>query len=101
MNPAEAMRMMAGHASAVADASVATVEPLMTAASHAAGTVRLMALTSGDQVDIRVMQRANGIRISVTGPKAKRYRSVITSELDRLHPATVAELRTQITRKIR
>lgn len=77
------------------------VGPLVAAATKAAGTVRVMAARQGDMVGIRVMQRANGVRITVSGPKAHRYRAIVNAELERLQPQTKADVAAGITRKIR
>lgn len=102
MNQVEAMRAMnriASHTRAAGE--VVDVEALQLAAKTAAGTVLTLAQRSGHPVAIKVTAKANGVRISVTGPKAHRYRQIVSAELERLSPTTAADLRLQILRKIR
>ena len=100
MNVAAAMAAMAGQTQAAKAVAVDSAA-LVRAAKLAAGIVRHRAVRAGHIVSIRVIERPNGVRISVSGPQAHRYRKVIGAELDRLKPETAADIRAQITRKIR
>ena len=102
MNIAQAMAAMSARTEKVAAAGkVVDPEALQRAANTAAGKVRKMAFAAGHSVGIKVSARANGVRVSVTGPKAHRYRAILTSELNRIQPETAADIKAQITRKIR
>lgn len=102
MNQAEAMRAMnriASHTAAAGE--MVDIGTLQRAAKQAAATALVTAQRAGHSVGIRVMERANGVRITVTGPKAHRYRAIVNAELERLAPTTSAEVSSQIVRKIR
>lgn len=100
MNPAQAMAAMAARGQGLSTVIVDSAA-LLRAARSAAANVNAIAVRAGHNVGIRVSERPNGIRISVTGPQAKRYRAVVKAELDRLRPETADDIRAQITRKIR
>jgi len=76
-----------------------SLDPLLRAAKQAAGQVRIAASRAGHSVGIRVAQRGQGVRITVTGPQAVRYRSMIGAVLDQQMPGVGADIRAQITRK--
>jgi hypothetical protein len=102
MNQLEAMRAMnriAAHAQV--SGAVVDVEALQRAAKAAAAKALATAQSSGHSVAIKVTARTNGVRISVTGSKAHRYRTIVGAELERLSPTTAADLKAQIIRKIR
>ena len=101
MNPAQAMAAMNARAEVLAAGGAPDPASLVRAAKAAAGKVRQLAASSGHSVSIRVIERPNGVRISVSGHQAHRYRAVVTAELDRLRPETKADLAAAITRKIR
>ena len=101
MNIAQAMAVMSGRAEKLTAATTADPEALQRAAKTVASTVRSMAFRSGHQVNIKVTSRANGVRISVSGPQAHRYRTIMTAELNKVRPETAADIKAQITRKIR
>jgi hypothetical protein len=77
------------------------VESLVQAARQVAGNVRQVAARAGHSVGIRVLEKRNGVRITVTGPQAHRYRAMINEQLERSRPETADDIRAQITRKIR
>lgn len=66
-----------------------------------ASVVRATAARSGDSIGIRVLSRREGVRITVTGPRSARYKSLIQTEMDRRMPGITAEIRTMLTRKLR
>ena len=102
MNQIEAMRAMNRMAERSANVGQAVdTQALLRAAKIAASKVLQMAARSGHSVGIRVTEKANGIRITVTGPKAHRYRAIVGAELERLQPETAADIKAQIIRKIR
>lgn len=102
MNQAEAVRAMNRIASRTAAAGqTVDLEALHRAAKQVASHVLVMAQRAGHGVSIKVTERPDGVRISVTGSKAHRYRTIINAELERLAPQTAAEVHAQIIRKIR
>lgn len=101
MRPAQAMALMNTRTEALAAGAHPDPESLIRAAKMAATKVSRLAVISGHQVNIKVMAKTNGVRISVSGPKAHRYRAIITEELNRTRPETKADIVAQLTRKIR
>jgi hypothetical protein len=77
------------------------VTPLMQAAKAAANAVRTAAAQRRDPVGIRVVEKANGVRLTVTGPKAARYRSLLSQELNSRMPSAQAEIRALVTSKVK
>lgn len=69
------------------------------AAREVAATVRQQALHAGQHVGIRVVARHNGVRLTVTGPHASKYRGLVERELGAKAPQVRAEIRAQITRR--
>lgn len=102
MNQSEAVRAMNRIANRTVTAGQAVdLEALHRAASQVASQVLIMAQRAGHSLSIKVTDRPDGVRISVTGSKAHRYRTIINAELERLSPQTAAEVQAQIVRKIR
>lgn len=69
------------------------------AAIEVAKMVRAEAARRGDSVGIRVVRRTSGVRVTVTGPRAGRYRSAVEKALEAKVPNAAAEIRAQITRR--
>jgi hypothetical protein len=76
-------------------------EILERAAREVAAGVKGMAQRAGHNVAIRVVTRGDGVRLTVVGPQAVRYRRLVEEELKRRVPDVKAEIRTQITRRSR
>jgi hypothetical protein len=66
-------------------------------ARTAASTVRVQAARAGDSLDVRVVPKGDGIRITLQGPRAAAYRAVIEHQLERRIPALKAEIRIRTT----
>lgn len=75
--------------------------PLMNLAREVAGDIRATAARSGHHVGIRVVERGEGIRVTITGPAAMRYKTLAERAFSARLPAAKTELRAQITRRIR
>jgi hypothetical protein len=56
-----------------------------------------MAARSGDTLEVRVVTKPNGVRITVQGPRAATYSALIERQLNRRVPQLQAEIRTQTT----
>lgn len=69
------------------------------AAVEVARMVRTQAAQRGHSVGIRVVRRSSGVRVTVTGPRAGQYRSMVEKALEARVPAATAEIRAQITRR--
>lgn len=99
MNPAEIRqahdRQIAELRAAAASANLA----LEKAAVEVARMVRAEAARRGHSVGIRVVRRTNGVRVTVTGPQAGRYRAAVERALEDKVPQASAEIRAQITRR--
>jgi len=102
MKPDEAGRQLASLSEDVKAAGEGvSLEPLLQAAQQVAQQLRLQASRSGHSIGIRVAQRGQGVRLTVTGRHAIRYRRIASQELSQLMPGAQAEIRAQITRRVR
>jgi hypothetical protein len=72
--------------------------PLLEAARQTASLVRANASRAGHSVQVRVVARGEGVRITVAGPQANRYREMVERQMDAMLPAARAEIRAQLTR---
>ena len=70
-------------------------------ARQAASMLRSTAARAHDRVGVRIVRNANGIRVTLTGPAAGKYRALMAQELAMRMPQETTELRTQITRRIK
>lgn len=77
------------------------IEPLERACQQVAQRLRQQASRSGHPIGVKVVRRGDGVRMTVRGPQASRYRSMASRELQALVPNANAEIRAQITRKTR
>lgn len=102
MDAARAGQALANHTARLRE-TVAAIDsaPLMGAARQIAQQVRLAASHAGDSVAIRVVHRRGGVRITVTGPRASKYRALMKDSMDRQMPQVQADVRAQITRRAR
>lgn len=71
------------------------------AAKDAASQVRAAAARAHHNVSVRVVQRNGGVRVTVQGPQAARYRALVQRELDARIPGVKAEIRAKVTRRAR
>ena len=78
-----------------------TSEVLMRSVHEVASLVKITASRAGDAVGIRMVNRREGVRITVIGPRAQRYKSLIAAEMERRFPQIKTEIRAQISRKTR
>jgi len=101
MTPEEAAKVLADRAKALGRADADTNEILIRAARDVAAGVKGMAQRAGHSIAVRVVERGNGVRLTVVGPQAVRYKRLIEDELQRRVPDIHAEIRTQITRRSR
>jgi hypothetical protein len=79
----------------VADAPV-VVEKI---AKEIAQQVRLQAIRNGHSIGIRIVRRTNGVRITLTGPQAQRYRKPLEDAMRAQVPRAAAEIRVLMTRR--
>lgn len=101
MKPEEVVPALQDRARKIRDAHGGASEPIVRRAKTIAGSVRTAAARAGHSVGIRVVEKPNGVRVTVTGPQAVRYKKMIEAELARQLPEARAEIRTLITRKSR
>lgn len=80
-----------------AAAAASDPAPLQRVARQVASQVREIAGREGHVISIRVIERPNGVRITVTGRYASRYRKMVEDRLGKLVPDAAVEIRTQIT----
>lgn len=74
-------------------------QPLLEAAKEVTSLLRANAARAGHSVAIRVIGTGDGVRITVVGPQASRYRALARREMDARMPGVKAEIRAQITRR--
>ena len=102
MKPADAARALDETSRKVTAAvDQLPVEALLGAAQQVAQRIRALAARNGHLVAVRVVERHAGVRLTVRGPAAARYRRIAEQELAALAPAAQAEVRTQITRRLK
>jgi hypothetical protein len=77
------------------------VTPLLNAAHDAASAVRDIALQSREPVRIRVVAAPRGVRVTVVGARAGKYRALMERALEQRYPATEAAVRADIQAQIR
>lgn len=73
-------------------------EPLVRAAKEAASIIRGNASAAHHSIAVRVVAKHNGVRVTITGRHAERYKALLTRELDARMPGARAEIRTMATR---
>lgn len=73
--------------------------PLVEAARQVASTVRANASRNGHTVAVRVVAKGDGVRLTVVGPHAMRYRVMAEKQMDEMMPGVHAQIRAQITRR--
>lgn len=61
--------------------------------------VRAEATRRRHQIGIRIARRREGVRITITGRDANRYRRPVQEALEKRAPLLKAEIRTMLTRK--
>lgn len=98
MTPDEVAELQRSQTRQLALDAQAPLEALEQAANEVAKIVRSDAARSGRSVGIRVVRKPTGVRVTVTGPNAPRYRRVVEDELDKRIPGVEAQVRARITR---
>lgn len=68
-------------------------------ANEVAKAVRNDAARHGHAVGVRVVRRTSGVRVTITGPQASRYRVPLEKALREKAPQAQAEIRAMITRR--
>lgn len=102
MNPLEAQAALDARTERIrAAAEAGDPAPLVRTARDIASVVRDSAGRNGHVISIRVIERPRGVRITVSGRHAARYRSLVEQKLNRAVPDHAAEIRSQITQKAR
>lgn len=102
MKPSEGAEELARRAAALRAAGTnVDVSPLLQAARETAAAVKAAAASNRHSVGVRIVAKSSGIRVTLTGPHAQRYRKMMADGLDRRAPAAKAEIRANITRRAR
>lgn len=99
MKPQDAGRALDEIASRARQGAVPDVEPLVEAARAVAALLRANASRSGHSIGIRLVEKANGVRLTIVGPHAGRYEALAKREMDARMPGASAEIRAKITRR--
>jgi len=102
MRPSEVNRELDDQAAKIKAAGEhLDVTPLVAAARAAIQAVRTAAQQNRDPVGVRLVEKPNGIRLTVTGPKAARYRTLLEREMNARMPEASTEIRALITSKVK
>jgi hypothetical protein len=101
VNPVEAAGVIAAQTEHLKTIPVEALARLERAAREAAAVARAQAAQSRHSVSVRIVARHGGVRVTVQGPQATRYRALIERELNARIPDVKAEIRAQVTRKSR
>jgi hypothetical protein len=102
MNPSDAGRGLDDQAAKIkAAGDHVDLTPLVQAARAAIQVVRAAAQQHRDPVGVRLVEKPNGIRLTVTGPKAARYRTLLEREMNARMPEATTEIRALITSKVK
>jgi hypothetical protein len=102
MRAQEADQLLTAKAASLREVTVhPPVEPLMHAAREVASDIRVTASRAGHSVGVRLVERDGGVRITVTGPQANRYRLMMEKAMQTRLPGARAEIRSMITRRVK
>lgn len=69
------------------------------AAQEVAGMVKSEAARRGHALDIRVVARGDGVRLTIRGRHAGAYKAMVSQQMHARIPGVMADIRAQITRK--
>ena len=99
MNPTEGARALEEVASQARANTNPDCQPLHDAAKSVAALIRANASRAGHSIAVRVVEKGDGVRLTVTGRHAGRYQTLAARELDARMPGAKAEIRAQVTRR--
>ncbi|HEY5787504.1 MAG TPA: hypothetical protein VIT65_22290 [Microlunatus sp.] len=97
MRPEEAAAAIAAETAHLKAVPTEAQQLLEAEARAAAASVRVHATRSGDSLSVRVVAKPSGVRITVQGPRAVAYRSMIERQLNSRVPQLKAEIRVRTT----
>jgi hypothetical protein len=102
MTPHEANSLLEARTAQIkAAAAAADPAPLQRAARQVGAAVKDIAGRQGHVIEVRVVERPNGVRLTVKGRYAARYRRMVETTMARVVPQAAVEIRTQITQSAR
>lgn len=99
MRPEQVAEKHAKLESVIAAGAAPDLGPLLAAAKAVASNVRAVAAHDGTPVAIRVRAHDNRVRLTITGRRATKYRSMAQQALTARVPTALAEIRAQNTRR--
>lgn len=99
MKPTEAGRKLEEIAAKARQGAEPDAGPLVEAAREVAALLKANASRSGHSIAVRVVEKHNGVRLTVTGPHAGRYKALAEREMNARAVGAKAEVRAQITRR--
>ena len=94
MSPEEAAKMLQGRVDALRSVPAEALEVLARETKAAASQVRGVAARARHSIDVRIVVRGGGVRVTIVGQQASRYRAMLEKELDRRVPNMKADIRT-------
>lgn len=83
----------------ISRASQIDTSALMALAKRSAISVSRAAQSSKDSIDIRVTQHSDGVRVSIVGPNASRYKVMMSRLLGSQMADVKADIRTRIIKR--
>lgn len=95
MNPERVGAELAERTAYLKDVPAKSLDQMAKSVREVIAGVRGQAQRAGHNIDVRMVVRGQGVRVTVLGPHAARYRSLISKELTRRD--LQAELRTMAT----
>ncbi|MEP7036248.1 MAG: hypothetical protein ABI934_11725 [Actinomycetota bacterium] len=96
MTPAEAKHGMDAALARIHEQATPNTAAIVEVARHCALAVKQAAAHDGTAVGIRVYAHDGGVRMTVIGPHAGRYRDMLRHMFDQEMPQAVAEIRAQV-----
>lgn len=99
MTPEEVRRTQQHQVAELRAAAASANLALEKAAIEVGRLVRAEASRRGHSVNIRVVRKTGGVRVTVTGPRAAQYRAAVEKALRDRVPNASAEIRAQLTRR--
>lgn len=99
VRPEESIEALKARAAELREGPAEILRLLVAETREVAAGVKALALRRGHSIQIRVKQTESGVRLTLIGPQAVRYRQFIEAELQRRKNTIVRDYRFQPRRK--
>lgn len=101
MKPVDAARALSESASRMSRAVRIDTTAMMALAKQSAASANRAAQSSRDSIDIRVTQHSDGVRVSIRGPNALRYKSMMSRQMNAGMSNVKADIRARIVKQMK